>query len=175
MRQSSCPKAWCDFVALYGPLLHYWARHVACTREEAEDLVQDVFATLVTKLPQFSYDSRKTFRGWLRTVALNRWKDLRRRTARVAHGLDGAAVVDTDADPAEQFWQHEYRGLLLQRALNLMKTDFPNSWEACYQVLVDGRPIPEVAAEHAMTANALHQAKFRMIKRLRQELAGMLD
>ncbi len=139
--------------------------------------MQDVFATLVRKLPQFAYDSHKTFRGWLHTVARNKWHDYcRAGKACVATGLDGAAVADSDgADPAAQFWEHEYRELLLRRAVQLMQTDFPDTWEACYQVIVVGRPVPAVAAERGMTANALHQAKFRMLKRLRQELAGLLD
>src|SRR5665811_132490 len=40
--------------------------------------VQDVFTVLVRKLPAFRYDPHKTFRGWLRTVALNKWRDNRR-------------------------------------------------------------------------------------------------
>lgn len=143
LRQPSCPEAWDRFVALYTPLLYYWAQHSNFPRQEADDLVQDVFATLVQKLPHFAYDSQKTFRGWLHTVALNKWKDRRREQAPIALGLDGAAVVDPDAaDPAGNFWEHEYRNLLLRRALQLMQRDFPDSWEACCKVLIAGHPYP---------------------------------
>jgi hypothetical protein len=38
------------------------------------DLVQDVFTTLVRVLPEFEYDSRKSFRGWLKTILMNRYR-----------------------------------------------------------------------------------------------------
>jgi RNA polymerase sigma-70 factor (ECF subfamily) len=176
LRQPSCPDAWSHFVQLYTPLLYHWAHRSGFPRHEADDLVQDVFTTLVRKLPLFDYDPHKTFRGWLRTVALNKWNERRRQQVPAAEPLDGAATVDSDApDPAAQFWEQEYRGVLLRRALQLMQKDFPDSWEACYQVLALGRPIAEVAAERSMTAGALRQAKFRLVARLRQELAGLLE
>ena len=60
------------FVELYTPLLYYWARRVGLRRQDAADLVQDVFTLLVRKLPEFTYDRNKRFRAWLRTVTLNR-------------------------------------------------------------------------------------------------------
>ena len=176
LREPSCADAWPRFVQLYTPLLYHWAHRSGFPRQEADDLVQEVFAVLVRKLPLLTYDPHKTFRGWLRTVALNKWNERRRRQAPATRPLDAVATVDPDAtDPAEQFWEEEYRGMLLKRAMQLMHTDFPDSWQACYQVLVDGRPVAEVAAQHGMTPGALRQAKFRMLRRLREELAGLLE
>jgi RNA polymerase sigma-70 factor, ECF subfamily len=176
LRQPSCSDAWSHFVQLYTPLLYHWAHKSGFPRHEADDLVQDVFATLVRKLPLLDYDPHKTFRGWLRTVALNKWNERRRRQVPVVQALDAPAMVDPDAaDPAREFWEQEYRGMLMRRAMQLMKKDFPDSWQACYDVLAIGHPIAEVAAERGMTANALRQAKFRLVGRLRQELAGLLE
>src|SRR5690349_24606068 len=91
LRQPGQADAWERFVELYTPLLLYWARKCGLQPQDAADLVQDVFTTLVQKLPEFTYDHRRTFRGWLRTVALNKWRDRRRR-----HGLPRAGVGEAD-------------------------------------------------------------------------------
>jgi RNA polymerase sigma-70 factor (ECF subfamily) len=176
LRQPDCHEAWARFVQLYTPLLYYWARQVGVPRAEIDDLVQDVFVTLLQKLPQLTYDRQRTFRGWLRTVTLNKWNERRRRQTIKAVPLDGEQVADVALpDPARQFWEKEYQKLLLRRAVQLMRTDFPDSWEACYQVLIEGKNVAEVAAARGLTANALHQAKFRLLHRLRRELAGLLE
>jgi DNA-directed RNA polymerase specialized sigma24 family protein len=40
---------------------------------------------------------------------------------------------------------------------------------------VDGVPAVEVACELGMTAGAVRQAKYRILRRLRQETDGLLD
>ena len=81
LRQPANQDAWSRFVKLYTPLLHFWVRRTGFSETEADDLVQEVFAALVQKLPAFAYDKVKTFRGWLRTVAVNKWRELKRKKA----------------------------------------------------------------------------------------------
>ena len=69
LRQPGQDQAWARFVDLYTPLLFYWARRLGCQESEAADLVQEVLLLLVRKLPGFTYDQHKSFRGWLRTIA----------------------------------------------------------------------------------------------------------
>jgi RNA polymerase sigma-70 factor (ECF subfamily) len=81
LRQPNQANAWERFVELYTPLLMYWARRRGLHPQDAADLVQDVFTVLVEKLPEFTYDHRRSFRNWLRTVLVNKWRDHRRRRA----------------------------------------------------------------------------------------------
>jgi RNA polymerase sigma-70 factor (ECF subfamily) len=48
--------AWKRFVQLYTPLLFRWARRAGLPTQDAEDLMQDIFTTLVQRLPAFRYD-----------------------------------------------------------------------------------------------------------------------
>ena len=64
--------AWSRFVELYTPLIYFWARKCGLQSPDAADLVQDVLTLLVDKLPEFQYDRSGSFRGWLRTVTLNK-------------------------------------------------------------------------------------------------------
>src|SRR5438105_2006111 len=81
LRQPTDQAAWERFVDLYAPLLYTWTRRLDVPAADAADLVQDVLTVLVEKLPEFRYDRRRRFRGWLWTVLRNKWCDRRRRDA----------------------------------------------------------------------------------------------
>src|SRR3954468_8593819 len=101
LRQPDPQEAWVRFTRLYTPLLYYWARRMRLQPEDAADLVQEVFAQLVVKLPEFTYEPGKRFRAWLRTVILNKYRDrLRGRGNREqAHGDAGLQDVEGDTPP----------------------------------------------------------------------------
>lgn len=175
LRQPGQSEAWARFVDLYTPLLVYWARRLGLTPEDAHDFVQDVFTTLVEKLPDFTYDRVKSFRGWLRTVALNKWRDHKRRKAlpRAAGPVPLAELAGPDE---EAFWEQEFQQHLTRRALEIMQAEFkPTTWKACWEFVVSGRPAAEVAQELDISENAVYLAKCKVLRRLRQELAGLLD
>ncbi len=166
--------AWSRFVDLYSPLVFAWARQVGLQPADAADLSQDVFALLVQKMPDFVYQQGGNFRGWLKTVTLNKWRERCRRVAaqREEVGLPG----DVPDEVSESLWEAEYRQQLAGRALLLMQQDFePNTWRACWALAVEGRPAAEVAAEMGVSVGTVYAAKCRVLARLRQELAGMLE
>jgi RNA polymerase sigma-70 factor (ECF subfamily) len=168
------PEAWRRFVRLYTPMLYHWARDTGLRSPEAADLVQEVLLVLVQKLPEFSYDRQKSFRGWLRTVTVNKWREGRRRRT---VPLQNGALADLP-DPADgrTFEQAEYRRYLVDRALQIMQAEFqPATWKACWEMVVAGRPAAEIARELGMSINAVYIAKCRVVRRLRQELDGLLD
>jgi RNA polymerase sigma-70 factor, ECF subfamily len=178
LREPFEPEAWQRFVLLYTPLMFTWGRHVGLQEQDAADLVQEVFVKLVQVLPTFKYDAHKGgFRRWLRTVTLNTWRDQRKRRGdRPLPGNEAAlAAVEAPAG-REAFWEAEYSLHLVNRAMALMQADFqPATWKAFWEQVVVGRPAKEVAAELGMSPGAAYAGKFRVLDRLRQELAGMLE
>lgn len=104
LRQPNQDHAWARFVELYAPLLYYWARRTGCQESDAADLVQELLTLLLRKLPEFEYDRQGTFRGWLRTVALNCWRNLHSRSTRPReqNAADLAAIPAPPAD--DPFW-----------------------------------------------------------------------
>ena len=131
---------------------------------------------LIERMPEFAYDPHKSFRNWLRTITLNKWREYpapytadagtpRYRAIRDCRPRQCGSPVGIRASPAA-----------LGRALVVMQTDFqPATWKAFWEYVVRGRPAAEVAAELGITVGALHAAKFRVVARLRQELKGMMD
>lgn len=161
---------------LYAPLLYYWAGRAGCPEPDRADLVQEVLLLLVQKLPDFQYDQQGSFRGWLRTVALNCWRNRRRRekSALPTEPVDLDAIAVPDA--VEQFWREDYLHQLTRRALLLMQRDFEEkTWKACWGCVVEGKSATVVAQELGLSVGAVYVAKSRVIGRLRQELEGMLD
>jgi RNA polymerase sigma-70 factor, ECF subfamily len=177
LRQPGQPEAWDRFVKLYTPLLYTWAHRVGLRDQDAADLVQDVFTVLLEKLPEFNYDGRRSFRGWLRTVTLNKWRENRRRRGALpvlAGEQDLGGLPDPEPDAA--FWEAEYRQRLVGRAVELMRADFQETtWRACWEFVVSGRPAAEIAAELGVGVDVVYSAKSRVLRRLRQELDGLMD
>ena len=176
LRQPDAAEAWRRFVHLYTPLLYYWARRLGMQPPDASDLVQEVFAILIQKLPKFAYDQHKSFRNWLRTVMFNKWRD-QRRLAKPPVQADTALFAELEApDNAAWLGEEEYRQNLVRRALQIMRADFqPTTWKACWEYVVRDRPAAEVAEKLGISVGNVYVAKSRVLSRLRQELEGLLD
>ncbi len=167
--------AWEEFVRLYTPLLFAWATRAGLQEADAADLVQEVLVLLVARLPEFRYDPSRSFRGWLRTVTLNKLRERGRRAA-LPLARDGAVADVAAPNDLEGFWETEYRQHLVGEALRLMRAEFqPPTWQACWEHLANGRPAADVGAELGLSPGAVRAATFRVLTRLRQRFAGLMD
>lgn len=169
--------SWSRFVELYTPLMLYWSRRIGLQESDAADLVQDVFVTVVQKIGHFNYDQDKSFRGWLRTILINKWRDQLRRRGALPLQPEQTSLDDvpqpTNGSATDEV---EYREHLVARALQLMRTDFqPTTWKACWEHIVCGRSAAEVATELGIREGTVYSASCRVIQRLRQELDGLLE
>jgi RNA polymerase sigma-70 factor (ECF subfamily) len=169
--------AWPRFVDLYTPLLYFWACRMGLQAADAADLVQDVFTILLQKFPEFSYDKSKSFRSWLRTVTVNRFHDNLRRKAAALRDAGPAGLDDVAVPPdAEALWDKQYRDHLVSRAAEVMKAEFqPTTWQAFWGLAVEGKSGAEVAVSLGLSVEAVYAAKSRVLRRLRQELDGLLE
>jgi RNA polymerase sigma-70 factor (ECF subfamily) len=177
LRQPFVPEAWTRFVSLYTPLIYSWGRRVGLQEQDAADLVQDVFVTLLHVLPTFNYDRHQSFRRWLWTVTINKWrKDRKRPDNRMVSGQADKPEPMAVVDDLEAAWEAEYQQHLVSQALRLMRADFEEAtWKACWEMVAADRPAAEVAAELGLTVGAVYAAKFRVLKRLRNDLQGLLE
>jgi RNA polymerase sigma-70 factor (ECF subfamily) len=177
LKHSNNQDAWTRFVELYAPMIYHWASRAGLDANEASDLVQDVFLVLVQKMHEFQYDGQRSFRAWLKTVTLNKWREKARRR------LPGGPVVPVDdyAEPEQPamldlFEESEYRRQLVRRAMEIIQGDFePTTWQAWWLFVVDGQPAKQVAAKFGLSVNAVYLTKGRVLARLREELRGLME
>lgn len=176
LRNRQDSNAWSKFVQLYTPLVYQWVADLGIREPQRNDVVQEVFLVLLGKLSTFQYDPTKSFRGWLRSITINKSRDALRKLNRltepkfVAH-LEMAQTNDTDL-----LTQQEYRDHLAKAALKLMRIHFSAAtWQACWEHVAKARPAKEVAQELGMSVNAVYLARGRVLRRLKQELDGLWE
>ncbi len=176
LKSEQSPDAWHRFVELYTPLIFYWARKTGLQSQDASDLVQEVLALVYQKIPDFNYDQSKSFRGWLRTVTLNKYRELGRK--RKLNTFDATPSVwgkVIDPAEAESTWDLDYARILVARSMEMMRSDFaPQTWDALKELMSTGRPPKEVANEFGLSQWTLYSARSSLMARLRDELKGLL-
>lgn len=173
---------WQRLKDVYLPLIRSWLASVPGLREEADDLAQDVLIVLLRGLPSFERRRHGSFRAWLRQVATNRvrafWKSNRKRSRHESDG-DGDKLLAQLEDPSSELvrqWDREHDQHVLNKLLAAVRPDFePNTWQAFTRFALDGRAAADVARELATSETAVVQAKFRVLKRLREEAGDLMS
>lgn len=87
--------------------------------------------------------------------------------------------LDAVADPfpaLEALWDREHDRHVTEALLTLVEPAFTQStWQAFRRQVLLGLRAEEVAAELGISVNAALLAKSRVLRRLRDEVAGLLD
>jgi RNA polymerase sigma-70 factor (ECF subfamily) len=173
---------WHRLEDIYLPLIRSWLSRVPGLREEAEDLTQDVFVVLVRALPSFERQRHGSFRAWLRQVTTNRVRAYWKTSRKKAHGLgagDGDNLLSQLEDPGSDLarqWDRDHDQHLLGKLLATVQPDFdPKTWQAFSRFTLGGLPAADVARELAISESAVIQAKFRVLKRLREEAGELMS
>ena len=176
-------EAWQRLVHLYSPLVYRWCRRAGLQEADAADVGQEVFQAVARALADFRHERPgDSFRGWLRTITRNKVRDFaRRRRADVAGpgGSDAQRRLRQVAEegPAEgEDAPDEDAHLVYRRAVELILAEFEERTRlAFWRVVLEKRPVAAVAQELNMTTNAVYLAKSRILRRIRDEFAGLLD
>lgn len=176
LRQGGRPEAWARFVRLYSPLLYTWACKIGLQEADALDLVQDVFITLLKKLPEFDYDSDRGFREWLWVVTRNRYYEVaRRKRIPIDRSIEPDWVGNRSADE-NLLEEKEFRQHMLVELVPTMADQFQaTTWKAFWRTAVDGCAPSDVAVELGLSSDAVYKARARVLARLHQEFSDLLD
>ena len=178
--------AWQRLVHIYGPLVFHWCTRAGLSRQDAEDLGQEVFRAVATRIESFDrIKPGDTFGGWLRTITRHKVADFWRRKSRQPNTVDSPDLLkslentspDDALPPVEPLGdedREEIRSVVYKRALELIRSEFrESSWKAFWGTAVDGRATADVAADLGMSSVAVRKAKSRVLRRLREEFDGL--
>jgi RNA polymerase sigma-70 factor (ECF subfamily) len=175
--------AWGRFKDLYEPLIERWVRRHVSQRADAEDVVQEVFTAVVRDLPRFDHNERPgAFRAWLRTITAHRlqayWEKRRKQPAASGDPKIHETLAElADSNSAlSRVWDEEHDRHVSQRLLASIRLEFqPATWRAFECQICDGRSAAQAAAELGLSVNAVLISKSRVLKRLREKAAGLVD
>jgi RNA polymerase sigma-70 factor (ECF subfamily) len=166
--------AWEEFVRRYGPSVLDWCRRWGAQEADALDVSQVVLSKLAVQMRHFAYDPSRSFRSWLRTVALNAWRDsLDARRPDVASGeteilqrLHGLQARDNLMRRLEEQFDLE---LLEQAGRRVRGRVQPQTWQAYELTAVECLSGAEAAARLGMSVAAVFTAKASVLRMLRKE------
>jgi RNA polymerase sigma-70 factor (ECF subfamily) len=176
--------AWRRLRCIYEPLVLYWCkRYAGLSVHDAADIAQETFTAVYKSFSRIQWnESGHSFRGWLRTITVNKIRDWIRKEKRNPSARDGTTVrrrLAEVADPAltqDSDDEASETKLILRKALEVIRAEFAEtSWRAFWRTTVDELPAADVADELEMTVGAVYTAKSRVLARLRQLLKGLED
>jgi RNA polymerase sigma-70 factor (ECF subfamily) len=174
------PLAWQRLMSLYSPLVRYWCRQAGIAEQDVADVSQEVFAAIASSLATFDTGRQgTTFRAWMRGIARHKLMDhVSRRRELAAGGTDAynrllevparQNSLELSESPAEV-------NSLYQRALRLVRDQFEDrTFTAFWRVTVENHSPVDVARDLGITANAVRQAKSRVLRRLKEEIGELI-
>ena len=168
--------AWADFSKRYAPIVAGFAKRCGAGPHDVEDIVQDVTASFFAVSGDFAYDpSKGRFRGWLKTctvrAAMRRaGKNLRFRGV----PFDELPEVELAVEGVwDDVWEQQIVAAAVEQLRQSAGTSLP--FRAFEQYVLLDRAADEVARELGTTVENVHQAKSRMLKRLRGIVTELRD
>jgi RNA polymerase sigma-70 factor (ECF subfamily) len=172
--------AWNRLMGLYAPLVVHWCRQSGLQSDEAQDVIQEVFAAVAVGLKTYQSDRPGgSFRGWIRGIARHKLQDhYRRGPARAEGGSEALVRLRAVPEPVEAPDLSESDtdvADLYRRALEQVRGQFEErTWQAFWKVAMENRSPAEAASELGMTPNTVRQAKSRILRRLKEELGELI-
>jgi len=183
LQRRSSETAWQRMVDLYTPLIRGWLKRYALLDQDAEDLVQDVLAIVVRKLPEFRRKPQiGSFRRWLRNITVNCMRDFWRAQRFRPRGTTEEGfgnILDQLEDPESalsKFWDKEHDDHVTRRLLEMIRPRFEaKTWLAFQRVALEGVSVDQVATDLGISVNAVFIAKSRVLHMLRKAGQGLID
>lgn len=175
-------ESWRHLVAIYDPLVRGWLKQHGLLSSDVDDVTQEVMAVVVRRLAEFHHNGRVgAFRTWLKTITVNclrdHWRRGKHRPQVDQSTADDmlAQLADPDSELSRQ-WDLDHDRHVARRLLEMLRGEFePRTWQAFHRTAMEGAAASSVAAELGLTTNAVFIARSRVLSRLREEAAELID
>jgi RNA polymerase sigma factor (sigma-70 family) len=177
LRDPEDSRAWSEFVKIYRPVLYRFASERGFQHADAEDLAQEVLASVSRGVRSWSPDRKRgRFRAWLFKIARNKTINLltRRRYQSIGSG-DTRTLrwIEDQPAPAQEDWtalDRAYRREMLAWVIKQARLGVAEeTWQAFWLTYVQEEPVPTVAARLGLSVGAVYIARSRMLARLIRE------
>ena len=173
---------WRRLLDLYQPLLRAWMARAGVAESDADDLSQDVLLVVFRELGGFERRGKGAFRAWLRTILTNQVRDyFRGREYRPTATGDSDFLrrldeLESSDSALSRLWDRQHDEHVVAALTERVRGDFtPATWAAFRRHVMEGEPARQVAEALGVTLNCVLLAKSHVLKRLREEAAGLVD
>ena len=173
---------WRRLDELYRPLLRAWMVRAGVAASDVDDLVQDVLLVVVRKVAGFEWRGQGAFRAWLRTILAHQLRDYfcgQKNRPIATGGSDFQSWLDeleSHDSALSRLLDREHDEHVVASLLRTVQGDFaPVTWQAFLRHVQKGERAAQVAEALGLSLNSVLLAKSRVLKRLRQEAAGLVD
>ena len=163
--------AWDEFDRRYGDLLRVFCIQKGLQDADAEDVTQQVFLEVARNIGEFSYDAaRGRFRSWLVVVTQRAiWKVWQRRGQMREVPLDDFRHL---LRPSSLDGIQGFQEAVLELASRQIRGEFSvEEWTVFERSFRNDIPSSEIAKALERSVSWVYQAKSRILKRLRQQVA----
>ena len=167
--------AWSRLFDLYAGFVFSMARHKGLKPEDADDIVQVVFADLARNLPTFKYDREKgRFRSYLTGLVnwrvVDRLKASKRDAGLKANFWEKAKAAGGD----DEFSEREWQAAAMEEALRRIKPDVRPEHYAAFVAMKEGQDTETVMRLYGFSRDNLYQIRTRLTAKLREAVAKVL-
>jgi RNA polymerase sigma factor (sigma-70 family) len=168
--------AWNDFVSRYSPKILQWCRGWGLQEPDAQDVTQNVLLKLNKLMATFVYDSKGSFRAWLKTLVHHAWRDLvaeRRRSSplgrdvRMIELLESKQAGDDLVEKLEEEFRREVVDLAMERVRPQVAA---KTWDAFRLTALEGVTGAAAAAQLGMKIDRVYGAKSDVTRRIQKEV-----
>lgn len=174
-------RSWKKLTDLYGPIIYARCLSRGLPETDAKDVTQEIFLSVYNTLHRFQKRGPSDrFLGWILTITSRRIADFFRRQKNIVRAIGGSdaksRILQLKASEPhhDSFEIDQFRVAVVERALNLMKSDFKDTtWKAFYMTMVEGKTTRETALALGIRTGSVRQARSRVRKRLLEELGDV--
>ena len=173
---------WRQLLDLYQPLLRAWMARAGVAASDVDDLAQDVLFVVFREIAGFEWRGQGAFRAWLRTILANEVRDYFRdqKYRPIATGdsdfLRRLDELESPDSALSRLWDREHDKHVIASLMQRVQGAFsPVTRQAFRRHVQEGEPAGQVAAALGLSLNSVLLAKSRVFKRVREELAGLVE
>jgi len=182
LRDTTGGSAWAEFAQVYDALILNWLQQQQVQDADAEDVRQEVMATVFKEIEGFEHNGRPgAFRNWLRKITSNRlhrvWQKRDRRGVKDAANLSqlGEELAD-DTSRLTLIWEKQHNRYVIRHLLGELSKRFSNNSIAAFRrITLEEESAKLVAEDLEMTLGAVRVAQHRVLKALKEIGAGLID
>lgn len=180
IRQSPEDERWSVLVELYTPFIRSILAGCGVRGNDVDDVVQNVLTVVVRRLKEFDRQRTGSFRAWLRAITVNAMREhWRSKPTNLPTDDESGAVFAELQDPNSemtQYFNQEHNRHVLSYLMDRVKADFRDAtWQAFQLLAIEHMSVDEVAEQLNITPNAAFIARSRVMKRLKEVGAELLE